>query len=58
MESGTEQRDVKRCLKCKGSLKASTVLHVQTGVIIQQFICVTCGRPWPAGVKIRPAIAA
>ena len=56
MQSGADQRD-KQCWKCSGALKAATIVHMQTGVVIQQFVCMACGRRWPAGVKVRPTVA-
>ena len=58
MDLGGEPREIKHCYKCKGLLKTDTIVHIPTGVVIQQFVCVVCGRQWPAGVKVRPAIAA
>ena len=49
-----EQRP--RCLKCQGSL-VQTMIDMRNRVSILQFVCLSCGRPWPAGVKLRPVIA-
>ena len=56
MQLGADRRD-RQCWKCSGALKAATIVHMQTGVVIQQFVCMACGRRWPAGVKVRPTIA-
>ena len=48
-----EQQSMKRCWKCQGVLKAETVIDWHTNLSILQFVCLGCGRPWPAGVKLR-----
>ena len=48
-----EQQSMKRCWKCQGLLKAETVIDWHSNLSIQQFVCLSCGRPWPAGVKLR-----
>ena len=53
-----EPRPVMRCWKCKGPLSSETAINMQTGVSIQQFVCLNCGRRWHAGDKPRPLIAA
>ena len=48
---------IRRCWKCQGSVMPLTMIDVQTRLSILQFICRSCGRAWPAGVKLRPMIA-
>ena len=48
-----EQQSMKRCWKCQGLLKVETVIDWHTNLSILQFVCLRCGRPWPAGVKLR-----
>jgi hypothetical protein len=45
-------KSVTRCWKCRGSL-VRTMIDRQTRVSIFNFICLRCGRPCPAGVKLR-----
>lgn len=47
----SQPQNVRRCWKCQGLLKAETIK--KSGISILQFMCLGCGRPWPAGVKIR-----
>ena len=44
--------NIRRCWKCRGSLKAETVLNMYSRLSILRFICLGCGRAWPAGVKL------
>ncbi len=52
MQSREGQQHMKRCWKCQGSLKAERLIEIQTKVSILQFVCLSCGRLWPAGVKL------
>jgi hypothetical protein len=47
----SQPQHIRRCLKCRGLLKAETI--IKSGISILQFMCLGCGRPWPAGVKVR-----
>jgi hypothetical protein len=47
-----DQQLIKRCLKCQGSL-IQIMIDTPPKVSIRQFICLSCGRPLPAGVKLR-----
>ena len=51
-----EQQHIKHCWKCRGLLKRRTMIEMQTGIFLVQFVCRSCGRPWPAGVKLRSRI--
>ena len=48
------QQQTKRCWKCRGRLMAQTILHLKNKISTFRFVCIGCGRPWPAGVKLRP----
>lgn len=56
MQPRVEQQHVKRCWKCQGAL-VQTMIDMRTRVSILQFVCLKCGRPWPAGIKLRPVFA-
>ena len=48
---------VRVCWKCQSSLKANVTVAFQAGVSILQFVCLSCGRPWPAGIKPKSSMA-
>ena len=47
--------NVKVCWHCHGSLTAQTLVNVETRLSILQFLCTSCGRISPAGVKLHPS---
>lgn len=46
------QQHIKRCWKCRGPL-IQRMIDLPTKVSIRQFMCLSCRRPSPAGVKLR-----
>ena len=48
--------NIKRCLKCHGSMTTTPTITVHTTCSIVQFVCLSCGRPSPAGVKPRQIV--
>jgi hypothetical protein len=47
-----------RCWKCDGTLKPEEVVDLRSGMFIQQYACLSCGRRWYSGARPVPAIAA
>ena len=47
-----------RCWKCDGTLNPEEAVDLRSGMIIQQYACLSCGRRWYAGERPVPAIAA
>ena len=38
-----------RCWKCDGSLSPETAIDLHSGVSVELFLCISCGRRWHAG---------
>jgi hypothetical protein len=47
-----------RCWKCDGTLKPEEAVDLRSGMFIQQYACLSCGRRWHSGARPVPAIAA
>ena len=46
-----------RCWKCDGTLKPEEAVDPRSGMFIQQYACLSCGRRWHGGERPVPAIA-
>ena len=47
-----------RCWKCDGTLTPEEDVDLRSGMSIQQYACLSCGRRWYGGERPAPAIAA
>jgi hypothetical protein len=53
-----ETRFPMRCWKCDATLKLEEAVDHRSGMFIQQYACLSCGRRWYSGERPVPAIAA
>jgi len=42
------------CKKCQGTVRAETAIDRLSGLVIQQYVCINCGRRWHADNEPRP----
>ena len=58
MSSHTGNKHPMRCWKCDGTLSAETAIDLHSGLSVQVFLCMSCGRRWHGGENPRLVIAA
>ena len=46
------------CQKCQGAFRAEVAIDPLSGLVIQQYVCINCGRRWHADQEPRPLTAA
>jgi len=57
MDNNTKQHTL-RCWKCDSPLSPEMAIDLRSGIYIQQYACLSCGRRWYGGERPVPAIAA
>jgi|SwirhisoilCB1_FD_contig_81_2077742_length_542_multi_3_in_0_out_0_1 hypothetical protein len=57
MDNNTKRHTL-RCWKCDSPLSPEMAIDLRSGIYIQQYACLSCGRRWYGGERPVPAIAA